>query len=139
MDDMKTLIVKSKPCGGCSAYASFYRITRNGKRVGCKVWDYKSAANMNMCRQKKAHAGKVGPRVLSNVMLIKDKRGNEIGYGFLTEIAKVRDSYTYTVEQEERLQAKFKKVFGFEHCDFHEGNVGYVKRRLVFIDFDPME
>jgi len=134
---MKSLIVKSRECGENSAHATFYRITKNGKRVGCKVWEFKHKATVNSRRQKKAHAGKVGPAVLSEIMLIKDKHDKHIGYGFLTELALLRKDYS--CDKEEKLQAEFKKVFGFEHCDFHDGNVGYIKGKLVFIDFDPME
>lgn len=116
--------------------ARFYVIRKDGKNVGVKVWASKKLAQLQFTNQRKAFVGKCGPEVYSeSVEKIRSDVGF-IGYGFMTQIAKVDYEAVYSTVEIDKLNKKFHKVFHSDHKDFHESNVGLIGKRLVYIDFD---
>ena len=106
----------SRRKSGCST--SFYK-------VGVKLFTSEEDRDYAYAYQKYACSKGFGPKIGEKIQV-----GSKPGY--LTELANMKRTST---EDLEKLKKKMKKI----HLDFmdnHWGNVGYVRGKLVCIDFD---
>jgi len=113
------------------ALCKFYSVTQ---RKGIKVWVRLDTAYEQYTNQIKAHKGKCAPAVMSELLPVYEKN-KQIGYGFITQKARVRD-VTYSNKLINDLERRYKKVFGKPYIDFHEYNVGMIGKRLVYVDLE---
>lgn len=119
------------------------------KQIGLKLYSSKFERNYAFRKQKQLIYYELAPPVYSKVCIpgfsiIKKsystylKPSNKKIYGYTTEIVSLANI------ESERFYSQFKKLstkldsIGLDCFDFHEGNVGYYKHKLVFIDFGPL-
>lgn len=116
------------------------------KTVGVKLYRTKRARNITHERQvyaaKYGLAPLCGNRFSLNCYYIRHENGDNdefssvmhnTVYGYLTQIAEIRDEVD---ESEFYLIRSQLKEIGIAHCDLWEGNVGYIKNKIICIDFD---
>lgn len=128
---METIRVNISPYS-LGVHCVFYKVTRKGVKVGIKVWAKLDTAKTSHRRQLLAYQNGIGPNVFSDLSKIEHR--GEIGYGYITELAKHKE---FVILSDERaLLNKAREVFGCRYEDYHESNVGYIKDKLVIIDFD---
>lgn len=132
---MKSLIKKPKFGATCT----FVRLSSD---VGLKLYRSKSERNFAYKLQQKAAKFGIGPLVYGKVDLAESIQATTkkydclynrtLQYGYLTQIARQRrvsDDMFVT------LGHKMRK-HGFSTVDMVDSNVGYIKNKLVCIDFD---
>lgn len=114
-------------CDGRGAECKFY--VRGG--VGYKIYRSKRARDYAFRTQKIFHAEGLAPAV-----------GHKMSWwgrpGYTTELAEVPARMSKKRWNDlDRLCSRTKDL-DFVYYDSHEGNIGYVKGKMVFIDFGPL-
>lgn len=132
---------------GDSGVESLFVVTTNKK--GYKIFPRKYIAEQVRSRQLKASKQKIAPKVLSDIKKcyvgnLQDFDGTEdeftinqnFGYFYQTEIATIEPE-RFNMLPEEMIDDFFKKMrkLNFKIDDLHENNVGFIKGRIVCIDF----
>jgi len=106
----------------------FYRVGKSG----LKIWISYGLAMEQCVNQTRASKYSCGPKVLSEI--VKTKCG---WYGFYTELAILHKPHSY--KDLVNLKRRFKRAFGINYPDLHDGNIGHVNGKLMFIDFDRLK
>jgi len=132
---------------GDSGVESLFVVTTNKK--GYKIFPNKYIAEQVRSRQRKAAKHQIAPKVLSDIKKcyvanLSDFDGTEegftidqnFGYFYQTEIATM-NTKRYDMLPEEMIDDFFKKMkkLNFAIDDLHDYNVGFIKGRIVCIDF----
>lgn len=141
-----TLAVKQQYQDGDNTGASCVFLKIN-QRVGVKLYDSWSTRDHCWKIQKTAYQHGLGPRVGSkffmNQLAIIAPTEDEARqlvvekiFGYVTEVAKV---IPWSVEIDDLLLRRLQVSLwdaGIDYTDMHQGNVGYIGKKLVCIDFD---
>ena len=136
---------------GDSGVESLFVVTTNQK--GYKIFPRKQIAKQVRSRQLKAAKHKIAPKVLSDIKKcyvanLSDFDGTEegftthqnFGYLYQTEIATMLPSEEFDIIPENLLDNFFQKMteLKFAIDDLHDYNVGFIKGRIVCIDFGDL-
>lgn len=111
----------------------------NGRAL--KLFFEKREARLSRMRQNKAWKAGIGPRVYSDLRAyrMRDYHGNFTDcnwWGYWTEIAQPCNSSD--LDKEMPLLQAYRKVFGRPYLDISSRNMGYIKGKLVVVDFGSM-
>jgi hypothetical protein len=116
-------------------------------KVGLKLYETRSERDRCVRLQKKAAKARIGPRVgdVFSIVVIECKGAGNGWWGDAPNIRrKVLHCY-FTEHATVPRRLSMKKVealrdalyeIDIDHGDLHEGNTGYLGKRLVCIDFD---
>lgn len=109
------------------------------KKTGYKVYRSLMEAYKAFERQSKAYKAGLAPR--PGKMFVQLYKDGTPTYGYTTQIAKIINGNRYSdtrynqlIENMEEISRKLRKI-GILTRDLHDGNFGYIGKRLVCIDF----
>jgi len=131
-------ILKRGPISS-GAECSFYR--KPYGRVGYKVYAGEHIASIAFSNQQKAHKAGLAPKP---GYFFKTKIGKVTQWGYTTQtvkVIKVVKNYKTLDREKDKISSKLKMVLGlpsYASYDSHSGNFGYIKDKLVAIDFGPL-
>lgn len=109
------------------------------KKTGYKIYKTLMEASKAFERQSKAYKAGLAPR--PGKVFVKLYKDYSPLFGYTTQIAKTINSngyndarYNQLIENMEEISRKLRKI-GILTRDLHDGNFGYIGKRLVCIDF----